>query len=381
MIPRLLNLDKLIERKSCFLFGPRGTGKTFLIRQQKRPSHVSIDLLKSDLYLRLKANPSLLEGIIDLESAQKVLIDEIQREPLLLNEVHRLIEEKNLHFLLTGSSARKLKKEHGNMLGGRASLAQLFPLTWKELFDAKRFDLGRILRYGSLPRVYLSEDPQQELFDYIDSYLREEIQSEALVRNLPVFNNFLRLAAICSNQLINYSNIASDLGVAVNTVKEYFQILDDTLVGFRLEPWRNGKKRKSVATSKYFLFDMGVCQTLQNLAEEIPSQAGTSFEQFVINEVRAYVSYSRIRTGLAFWRTQNQDEVDLIVGDHTAIEIKSAKKASERFLRGLTKIKDEHSWKNRILVSNDPMNARHASGILLQHWETFFRNLWAGKYF
>jgi len=381
MIQRLLNLDKLIKQKSCFLFGPRGTGKTFLIRQQKHASHFSIDLLKSDIFLRLKSNPSLLESMIDLESAEKVLIDEIQREPLLLNEVHRLIEEKQLHFLLTGSSARKLKKEHANMLGGRASIAHLFPFTWKELSGAKQFDLRRILQYGGLPRVYLSEDPRQELYDYIDSYLREEIQGEALVRNLPVFNNFLRLAALSSNQLINYSNIANDLGVAVNTVKEYFQILDDTLVGFRLEPWRRGKKLKTVATSKYYLFDMGVCQILQSLAEDTPPQSGTSFEHFVINEVRAYVSYSRLRVDLAFWRTQNQDEVDLIVGDHTAIEIKSAKKVSERFLSGLIKIEAEHSWKNRILVSNDPMNAKHTSGVLLLHWETFFRNLWNGKFF
>ena len=381
MIQRLLNLDKLIERKSCFLFGPRGTGKTFLIRQQKRESHFSIDLLKSDIFLRLKTNPSLLENMIDLESVKKVLIDEIQREPLLLNEVHRLIEEKKLHFLLTGSSARKLKKGHANMLGGRASIAHLFPFTWKELSDAKKFDLRRILQYGSLPGVYLSEDPGQDLFDYIDSYLRDEIQAEALVRNLPVFNNFLRLAALCSNQLINYSNIASDLGVSVNTIKEYFQILDDTLIGFRLEPWRQGKKLKTIATSKYFLFDMGVCKTLQNLAEDTPPQTGIAFEQFVINEVRAYVSYNRLRADLTFWRTQNQDEVDLVVGDHTAIEIKSAKRLSERFLNGLVKIRDEHSWKNRILVSNDPLNAKHASGILLLHWETFFRNLWDGRYF
>jgi len=380
MIRRLLNIDKLIERKSCFLFGPRGTGKTYLIRQQKHASHFSVDLLRGEVYLRLKANPSLLEGMIGLEPVQKVLIDEIQREPLLLNEVHRLIEEKGLHFLLAGSSARKLKKEHANMLGGRAGIAHLFPLTWKELSEAKQFDLKRVLRYGSLPKIYLSEDPEQDLFDYIDSYLRDEIQSEALVRNLPVFNNFLRLAALCSNQVINYSSIASDLGVSVNTVKEYFQILDDTLVGYRLEPWRRGKKLKTVATSKYYLFDMGVCQALQNLAEDVGGPAGTSFEQFIINEVRAYVSYSRLRVDLTFWRTHNQDEVDLIIGDHTAIEIKSTKKVSDRHLGGLTKISGEHSWKNRILVTNDPINARHPSGILLLHWETFFTNLWKGEY-
>jgi predicted AAA+ superfamily ATPase len=380
MVPRLINPDKLIERKSCFLFGPRGTGKTYLIRHQKHDIHFYIDLLRSEIALRLKANPSILETMIDFDSFQKVVIDEIQREPILLNEVHRLIEEKGLRFLLTGSSARKLRKEHANMLGGRASIAHLFPLTWKELSDVKQFNLKRILQYGGLPRIYLSEDPQQELFDYIDSYLRDEIQAEALVRNLPVFNNFLRLAAVCSDQLINYSDIASDLGVSVNTVKEYFQILDDTLVGFRLEPWRRGKKLKTIATSKYFIFDIGVCRTLQSLADESSDQAGTPFEQFVTNEVRAYISYSRQRVGLAFWRTQGQAEVDLIIGDQMAIEIKSAKKVSERFLGGLVKINEEQPWKHRILVSNDPINAKHPSGILLLHWETFFRNLWDGEY-
>lgn len=381
MIARAIDLGKLVERKSCFLFGPRGTGKTFLIRHLPDDSFQSIDLLRSELLLRLRANPSLLEGMISLEPVRTVVIDEIQREPLLLNEVHRLIEERGIRFLLTGSSARKLRREHANMLGGRAGIAHLFPLTWKELSEAHRFDLQRILRFGSLPRVYLAEDPQQELYDYLDSYLRDEIQSEALVRNLPVFNDFLRLAAMHSGQLINYSNLAGDLGVSVNTVKEYYQILDDTLIGFRLEPWRHGKKTKTIATAKHYLFDMGVTQTLQHLGDDLQQAQGTAFEQFVINEVRAAVSYSRKRVDLTFWRTPKQDEVNLIIGNSTAVEIKSACKASERFLGGLGRIAAEHPWKHRILVSNDPLNARHPSGIHLLHWGTFFAHLWEGRYF
>lgn len=381
MIPRTIDLGKLVGRKSCFLFGPRGTGKTFLIRQLKGRSILSIDLLRSEISLRLRSNPGLLEGMIGVDPVQTVVIDEVQREPLLLNEVHRLIEERGIRFLLTGSSARKLRREHANMLGGRAGIAHLFPLTWKELSEARQFDLKRILQFGSLPRVYLSDDPQQELYDYIDSYLRDEIQSEALVRNLPVFNDFLRLAAMSSGQLINYSNIASDLGVSVNTVKEYFQILDDTLIGFRLEPWRHGKGTKTIATSKYYLFDMGIRQALQHLADDLTQSQGTSFEQFVLNEVRAAISYCRKRVDLTFWRTRNQDEVDLVIGDHTAVEVKSAMKASERFLGGLKKISEEQTWKHRILVSNDPISARHPSGIQILHWETFFQHLWEGRYF
>lgn len=342
---------------------------------------LTINLLSSQYFLPLSQNPSLLGSLIQVQEKTLIIIDEVQKLPEILDEVHHLIEEKSYRFLLTGSSARKLKRQHTNMLGGRAGAAALFPLTWFEIQGTQPFNLDRALRYGTLPRVYLADDADEELYAYVDLYLKEEIQAEALVRNLPNFSRFLKLAALASSEQINYANIASDVGLSAKTVKEYYEILQDTLLGFELPVWKSGKKRKTSSTAKYFLFDLGVIHTLtgtKNL-DRNSDLFGRSFEHFVIGEVRAYQSYARRRWELAYWRTVDGQEVDLIVDDHLAIEIKATSKVNLKDLRGLKLIQDEAGWKERILVSQDPLN-QILEGVTCLHWQTFLERLWAHSY-
>ena len=378
---RFLQLSKLVEKKSCFLFGPRSTGKTTLIREELRDLALTINLLKSQYFLPLSQNPGILASLIEAQDKTLIVIDEVQKLPEILDEVHNLIEERSYRFLLTGSSARKLKRQHANMLGGRASSAALFPLTWSEIQARQPFELERALRYGTLPRVYLAEDPDEELFAYVDLYLKEEIQTEALTRNLPSFSRFLKLAALASSEQINYANIASDVGLSAKTIKEYYEILHDTLLAFSLPVWKSGKKRKTSATAKYYLFDLGVIHTLAGTKtlDRNSDLYGKSFEHFLIGEVRAYQSYSKRRWELSYWRTVGGQEVDLIIGDDLAIEIKATSKVSSKDLQGLIQIEEEGEWKERILVSHDPLT-QVFQGISCLHWQTFLERLWAHKY-
>lgn len=374
---RVLNLSNLLDKKSFFLYGPRGTGKTSLIRSQLTNSALVIDLLKSDIYLRLSSSPHELEPIIEgsLQKNKKIIvIDEVQKLPILLDEVHRLIEEKKWTFLLTGSSARKLKRGRANLLGGRARVAELFPLVSAEI---PNFKLDTVLRFGTLPLVYLSEAPEEDLHAYVRNYLYEEIQSEGLVRQLPPFSRFLTSAALNNGQLLNFANVASDSGVSPSTVAEYYQILTDTLIGHLLEPWTKSKKRKAIATAKFYFFDTGVTHALagtKNL-ERNSDLYGRSFEQWIGNELRAYLSYLRINEPLNFWRSTHDFEVDYLIGDHTAIEVKSSKKVSPRDLKGLQKLKEERIFKQFFLVSQDPISARY-EGIECLPWKLFCSRLW-----
>src|SRR5579872_3505309 len=235
---RQLNLPDLLQKKSFFLLGPRATGKSYLIETQLAGQAVILDLLRSGLYLRLSASPWELENLIDAGlSAKKhkiIVIDEIQKIPGLLDEVHRLIEKRKFRFLLTGSSARKLKHGHANLLAGRAWTANLYPLSFSEI---PHFDLEHYLRFGGLPAIYGSSDPVEELHAYVQTYLYEEIQAESLVRKLPQFSRFLTVSALANGQMLNFAQIASDCGVPASTVREYYSILQDTLIGFMLTPW------------------------------------------------------------------------------------------------------------------------------------------------
>jgi predicted AAA+ superfamily ATPase len=374
---RDLDLFDFTDKKSLFLFGPRATGKTSLIKRQLSDRAFKIDLLKSQNYLPLSQQPSDLESMIAAQEKDLIVIDEIQKIPALLDEVHRLIEEKKIRFLLTGSSARKLKRHDANMLGGRASQTSLFPLTWHEISQVTDFDLERYLRFGSLPRVYLAEDPVEELSDYVDVYLKEEIMAEAAVRNLPAFSRFLKLAALSSGEQLNYANIAGDVGLSAKTIRSYFEILDDTLLGFELPVWRSGKNRKAVATSKHYLFDCGVMHALSGTKylDRNSDLYGRSFEHFILNEVRAYRSYARKRWDLSYWRTHDGDEVDLVIDDRIAIEFKSTRHVTGSDLKGLRKIRDEATWEKLIIVSQDPIS-KLADNILSLDWQSFLGRLW-----
>ena len=379
MLARELDPVALFGRSSHFLFGPRGTGKSTLIRATCSDVANYIDLLDSRVYLRLKSDPALLHGIVDKPWA---VIDEIQRIPELLNEVHRLIESDQRRFLLTGSSARALRRQGVNLLAGRAFGAEFFPLTWHEISQAQTFDLNRYLRFGGLPSAYLGAHPEDYLYAYVDTYLKEEIQLEGYARSLPNFTRFLQNAAFNSARLLNYAKVASDAGLPANTVRDYYQILKDTLVGFELAPLRGTSARKPIQSVKFYLFDIGVVHALRQTAALDPSSDvfGISFEHFLACELRAYLSYKRIRSPLRFWRTHAGQEVDLVVGDHLAIAVKSSMRVSRRDEKGLVAIGKEGVWRHRLLVSRDPLDAKYDNGIEHLHWQTFLQRLWQGQY-
>jgi predicted AAA+ superfamily ATPase len=376
---RFLDLVPLLEKKSFFLLGPRATGKSSLAKEQLGEQAIIINLLRSDLYLRLTAAPWELEAIIDAALTKRddkiIVIDEIQKIPHLLDEVHRLIEERKLRFLLTGSSARKLKAGHANLLAGRAWSTHLYPLCYKEISN---FDLDRYLRYGGLPAIYASNDPDEELHAYCQTYLYEEIQAEGLVRKLPQFSRFLTVAALANGHLLNFSQISNDAGVAASTIREYYRILEDTLIGFMLTPWGKSQKRKAIATAKFYFFDTGVTHALAQTQtlDRNSDLYGRTFEHWVGLELRSYLSYKRINLPLHYWQSTNKHEVDFLVDDQIAIEVKATKKITPNDLKGLKYLEEENQHQAFYVVSNDPIEAKYGK-IHCIHWKTFAERLWA----
>lgn len=373
---RILKLAPLLEKKSHFLFGPRSTGKSALIAHDLKDTLV-IDLLQSDIYRRLLENPTYLESVIKSQKGKLIVIDEVQRIPELLNEVHRLIEKLDYRFLLTGSSARKLKQKSVNLLAGRARQAELFPLIYVELPD---FNLMSYLTYGGLPNIVFSDNKPEDLDAYVNTYLEQEIQVEAVVKKLPAFSRFLQLAALTSGNVLNYSSIANDVGVSAMTLREYYQILQDTFLGFIVPPWQKSIKRKPVATAKFYLFDLGVKNNLARI-ETIPEQSdlyGQAFEHFIAMELRAYLSYRRKRLAMTYWATHQGEEVDFLIGDSVAIEVKSSNKISSKHLKNLVLLGQEKIVKKFYLVSQDPISANEQN-IHIMYWEIFLKKLWADE--
>lgn len=380
---RELKLEELLQKKSHFLLGPRSTGKTSLVRNTLK-NVVILDLLKSDFENRLLAHPEDLEVLIEgqLREGKRsiVVIDEIQKIPQLLNEVHRLIEEKKWKFLLTGSSARKLKSKKINLLAGRAWMAHLFPLTWKEM--KKQFQLEKYLLYGGLPQVCLSDYPAEELKAYVQTYLNQEIRMEALVRKIPQFSRFLEVAALSNTQLLNFTEIGNDSDVPPSTIREYYAILEDTLMGFLLPPWTKSRKRKAIQTAKFYFFDSGVVHTLtQTTALDRHSDLyGRAFEHFLAMELKAFLSYRKKKDSLSFWRSINGQEVDFLIGNEVAIEVKSTRRLSRRDFKNLEALKEEKMVKDYYLVTQDPVPLKKENIVCLP-WFQFLEELWSGKVF
>lgn len=338
-----------------------------------------IDLLHSKTFLTLQNNPSELESFI---TKKWVAIDEIQRIPELLNEVHRLIELKKVSFLLIGSSARKLKRSGVNLLAGRALRSELLPLTWNELSQEGNFDLNKYLMFGGLPEAVLDDEPEEYLYAYVETYLKEEIQAEALVRNLANYNRFLEAAAQNNGEMINFTKVANDAQLRPNTVRDYYQILQDTLIGNMLNSWQKSQKRKAIQTPKFYFFDLGVVHSLKKIEflDRNSDLYSKSFEHFIYLEIRAYLSYYKIRKDLNYWRSKNGHEVDFIIGDKIAVEVKSSKKVSNREHRGLLALLEEnHSWEKTLIVSHDTEERSFPNGISHIHWETFLTKLWNGE--
>lgn len=380
MYNRILNLD-LTGKHTCFLWGPRQTGKSTLIRTMF-PRARRYDLLLADVYRALIDRPELireecLAARLDGDSqVDPIVIDEVQRIPELLNEVHWLAENRGLRFLLCGSSARKLKRGGGNLLGGRAVRYQLHPLVTAEIPE---FSLDKALNAGLLPRHYQSTQPRRLIQAYVGDYLREEIAAEALTRNIPAFSRFLEAAALSNGELINYNTIASECGVSAPTAKGYFQILEDTLIGSFVPAFRRRAKRRVVGAPRFYFFDIGVVAHLTGRGRVQPGSElfGRAFEHFIYMEVSAYASYSGVFFPISFWRTTSGHEVDFIFGD-VALEVKSTSRIQDRHLKGIRAFKEEFKMAQYIVVSREAAPRQTADGILILPWRDFLDRLWSG---
>ncbi|MFZ0131838.1 MAG: AAA family ATPase [Desulfobacterales bacterium] len=370
-IARLVDLNTLLAKKSHFLLGPRQTGKTFLIRHTLDDVRV-YDLLDSEIFLALSRHPQRIAEEIRTRD-RIVVIDEIQRLPDLLNEVHRLIEERGIRFLLTGSSARKLRRGGINLLGGRARTKYLHPLTYKELND--RFDLYRAIDRGLIPSIYFSDDPRADLHAYAGSYLQQEILAEGTTRNIPAFSRFLHVAALCNGTIVNFTNVANDAQVARTTVYEYFEILKDTLLLYELPAWRKSKKRKPLASSKYYFFDIGVVSMLQDRKFSAGTpEFGGAFETYLMHELTCFSDYISGEK-LSFWRSASGFEVDFIIGDHTALEIKAKKNVTAVDIKPLRMLAEEKILKRYICISLEPRK-RKVGDIDILPYKEFLDLLW-----
>ncbi len=385
MLERILKL-KEIEEDSLFLWGSRQTGKSTLLKALF-PKARLYDLLMTDIRMAFQLRPALLREECELlNEGELVIIDEVQKVPALLDEVHWLMENRRLRFILSGSSARKLRRSGANLLGGRALRRALFPLVSAEIPD---FNLNRALNNGMLPRHYLVTDPSKRIQAYIGDYLQQEIVEEAVVRQLDVFTRFLQVAALSNTEIVNFTNIAQDCGVSSKTVKEYFSILEETMLGFYLPAYTKVVKRRLIQSPKFYYFDVAIPN---HLLHRCPLQPGTDFyghalEHFVIQELRAYLSYTFDEDKkLTYWRTlDNKYEVDALICNtdtnqvEMAIEVKSASEVTSSDTKGLKAFSEEHPNTTLIILSMEE-RPRMLNGIEIWPVTQFLPRLWAGKY-
>ncbi len=371
---RVLTIN-LPTNRSAFLWGPRKTGKTFWLRQTF-PEHVRIDLLQSEVFGEYAARPSLLRERYQ-DHRRMIIIDEVQMVPDLLHEVHWLIENRGSSFLMTGSSARKIRRKHANLLGGRAWRYTMHPLTFLE---TQGFDLEGVMVSGLLPPHFLSPDPIRDLRSYAADYLKEEIAAEAAVQSIPAFSEFLRVAALTSGELLNYTNVAREAGVSAKVVRSYFQILEDTLLGFRVASWRRSKTRRMIETEKFYLFDVGVANYLsRRTPREGTPEFGKAFEHYILMELKAYQAYRNPEMDIRYWRTSTGMEVDFILGEmDVALEIKGARRAHEGDLKGLTALLTDHKVKHPLLLSLEREPRKMGAKVRALPWAVFLRELWSG---
>lgn len=377
-------LDIKLGAQSAFLWGARKTGKTTYLRQ-RFPDSIVFDFLKTDLFLDMSKNPALLrEQLLAKDPEQikgPIILDEVQKVPQLLDEVHWLIENKGLNFILCGSSARKLKRGHANLLGGRAWRYELLPLTSQEI---DKVDLLRALNQGLVPTHYLQtkEDAGRSLKAYVQDYLREEVFAEGLTRNIPAFSRFFDAFGYSHGEITNYANIARDCGIDAKTVKEYFQILVDTLLAYRVEPFKARQSRQVITKApKYYLFDVGVAGylTKRDITQPKGVDFGKAFEHFMLMEIIAYRSYSGKDFDINFWRTKNGLEVDFVLdAGRVAIEIKGAARVDKTNLNGLHAFNEEYKPEKSLLVCNEK-EKRLSGKITISPWYIFLKELWAGK--
>ena len=378
MLDRILKLEE-VKDDSLFLWGSRQTGKSTLLKMLF-PKATVYDLLKSDVRMALQMRPALLREECELlDEGELVIIDEVQKVPALLDEVHWLIENKGLRFILSGSSARKLRRSGADPLGGRALRKTLFPLVSAEI---PNFDLNRALNNGLLPRHYLVDHPSMRIQSYIGDYLQQEIVEEAIVRRLDSFTRFLQVAALSNTEIVNYTNIAQECGVSSKTVKEYFTILEETMLGFYLPSYTRVIKRRVIQSPKFYFFDVAIPN---HLLKRVPLQPGTdiyghALEHYVIQELTAYLSYRHPDKALTYWHTlDNKYEVDAVIGQaEVGIEVKSSKNISSSDTKGLKAFSEEYPDAKLFMLSMEE-RPRKLNNIEVWPVEQFLKRLWGGK--
>lgn len=375
IINRLFDLS-LPKGTSAFLWGPRQTGKSYWIRHNLKNA-VVIDLLKSEEFADYSTRPQLLRERFSSEKCL-VVIDEVQKVPALLDEVHWLIENSKVDFLLTGSSARKLKRGQANLLGGRAWKRHMVPLCYKEVSS---YDLESVMASGLLPPHYLSAHPHEGHRSYVADYLKEEIAAEALVQNLPAFADFLRVAALTSSELLNYANVGREVGVPPRVVRHYFEIIEDTYLGYRVRPWTRSRHRRLIETEKFYFFDVGLANYLSKRKPKTgTSEFGKSFEHLILMELLAYQAYRSPEMEIRFWRTSTNQEVDFIVNDRElAIEIKGSSRVHEGDLRHLMSLAEDGPIRKMVVVCLESTRRKVVGKIEIYPWREFLEELWAGN--
>lgn len=386
-INRVLDIAELLKIQSLFLFGARQTGKTsYILNQLEDDIVMHVDLLDTSRQSSYIRNPGLLASEIRALDRNEglIVIDEIQLVPVLLNEVHRIMESSSFSFLLTGSGVRRLMHAGVDLLGGRAGQIIFHPLVWPEIKD-KDYSLEHIFSSGLLPRMYLSGNSGRLLSSYCGSFLINQVQSEGLVRNMPAFSDFLTVAALSSGQQLNFANIASDTGMSVNSIKAWYGILSDMLVGYEIPAFTSSIKRKATAISKYYIFDVGVLRSLMSISppEENSGQFGNFFEHYICHELVSYIDYHGAMPhdrGLCYWRSRSGYEVDFVFRNQVAIEVKTTRSVDERKdLKGLRALMEEGIFEKFIIVSREERKRRTEDGIWIYPFKDFLDELWSGK--
>lgn len=377
-IKRELDIKAEIKSKSVLLLGPRRTGKSQLVSHELKPDF-SYDLLEADTFRELSANPEKVRQRITGQT-KLVVIDEIQKLPVLMDEVHSLIEKSKTRFLLTGSSARKLRRNYTSLMAGRARVRNLFPFVSNELKD--KFDLNKIINVGSLPPIYLSDDPWEELKDYVGLYLKEEILSEAMVRKIENFSRFIEFAALANGQILNFESLGSDAQIPARTIREYYSILTDTMMGYMVDPIASTKSRKSIATSKFYFFDVGVVNVLtgRKTLPQKTKEYGDALEHFIYLELQAYKSYKRKDDIIGFWNSPREGEIDFVINNEIAIEVKATTNVGKNHLLGFSKFEKHGKTKRNILICQEKY-PRKINGIEVLPVMLFLQQLWSGDIF
>ena len=386
----LARLCKLPNKLDFFLFGPRATGKSSLLRSQFVGPHVHyFDLLDSTVFESLSSRPDQLEqtliSILQLNSTQEssdlpiVIIDEIQKIPNLLDTVHRFMARDQFQFILTGSSARKLKRGSANLLGGRAVVRNLGPLTFLEI-PADEQSIYKKMIWGGLPKVFLSADDADKndlLIAYVKTYLSEEVVAEQLVRNLTPFRKFLPVAGQMNGKIINYSAIARDLGTTHTTIQSYFEILEDTLIGFSLSAWHSSLRKRTRTQPKFYIFDTGVARAMARTLDHTP-QMGTSafgdlFEHFIISEIRTLLAYHKPQWEMHYFQSAAGNEIDLVidrgVGSPILIEIKSTNSLGKIEIGSTLQLMKDFKSEHCFVFSQDPLPKMLSNCVQGLHWK------------